>query len=316
MYILFLHQKMNILSGRRLDRYGVGIGRLAADAVTESDNDALELYAAVRPYFMTVRVESEKPLAMDRLRDLTSAYLFHISYNLDVALVPQRHLDELIRHQLIRSHRRARPEDIEPPQRVYIEDTVYHYQMGVSADNPVLEYLSFYHIAEHFFRDVFNRDLITRVRKQITGPQFSSRRDGDIKNLVKTVKRELKFQHDDEGFGEERALELTLTEYVDIDSLRQDVSAYDSELLHYYKTEEVSFSKGRQVDIDSNDPHAIRKALAHRIYQTRNAIVHSKADLEKPRYKPFQHERMLVKEVPLLRLIAEQIIVASSRLLE
>jgi hypothetical protein len=53
--------------------------------------------------------------------------------------------------------------------------------------------------------------------------------------------------------------------------------------------------------------------LSNRIYNVRNALIHSKEG-EKRRYVPFsENENELRKELPLIRLVAEQIIINSSK---
>ena len=63
--------------------------------------------------------------------------------------------------------------------------------------------------------------------------------------------------------------------------------------------------------LDGDDESAIHAALARRIYKTRNSIVHSKEGARR-KYVPFEHDRVLVKEVPLVRFVAELIITTSS----
>jgi hypothetical protein len=112
-------------------------------------------------------------------------------------------------------------------------------------------------------------------------------------------------------FSEQEALRLTIDSYVDIADLREKVIEYDSSLLDYYQNNKVDFSNGDEVDLNELDYSIISKKLAARIYKTRNAIVHSK-ESERVRYMPFKDDRVLVKEIPLLRFIAEQIIIESS----
>ncbi|MCE7744006.1 MAG: hypothetical protein GPJ52_02605 [Candidatus Heimdallarchaeota archaeon] len=52
-----------------------------------------------------------------------------------------------------------------------------------------------------------------------------------------------------------------------------------------------------------------------RIYAIRNSIVHSK-DTSEARFKPFTDEEELTKEIPLIRLIAEEVIHNSAEKLE
>lgn len=46
-------------------------------------------------------------------------------------------------------------------------------------------------------------------------------------------------------------------------------------------------------------------------YATRNAVVHSKYG-ERLRYEPFKHDKHLGKEIPLMRAVAEEIIISSA----
>lgn len=73
----------------------------------------------------------------------------------------------------------------------------------------------------------------------------------------------------------------------------------------------MGFSGGDEVDLENPNESIIGEKLSSRIYKTRNAIVHSK-ESERVRYTPFRDDRILVKEIPLLRFIAEQIIIESS----
>ena len=52
------------------------------------------------------------------------------------------------------------------------------------------------------------------------------------------------------------------------------------------------------------------------VYFTRNALVHSKSSKNKERYKPYKDERDLQKEIPLVKAVAEAIIINSSDMLE
>lgn len=81
----------------------------------------------------------------------------------------------------------------------------------------------------------------------------------------------------------------------------------------YYANNEVPFSKGKIVGLRSVDKDRVVKDLTNRIYATRNSLVHSK-DGDKARYTPFKDERALVMEIPLMRFVAEMVILAVSEL--
>ena len=65
------------------------------------------------------------------------------------------------------------------------------------------------------------------------------------------------------------------------------------------------------MDLRGSDSSTVIAALSRRIYATRNAVVHSK-DGGKPKYVPFRHDSVLAQELPLMRLVAEEIVISSS----
>ena len=185
--------------------------------------------------------------------------------------------------------------------------------MGVSTDSPPLEYLSYYHVAEHFFEAVFEDDLISRVRTVLTQPGFSFRRKHDVRNLIKLVRDKVRFQREDVTFSEQEALRLVLEKHVNIESVRDKLDAIQESLVPYYAETPVAFADSGTVDLRWADSSKVIVALSRRIYATRNAVVHSK-DGGKPKYAPFRHDTVLAQELPLMRLVAEEIVISSSTL--
>ena len=280
----------------------------------EFNRDLLFWLARAVPRSLTLQIRSKKSRSVNEFEKLASAFLFQLSYNLDVAVVPQRSLDKLVRRGRITRLRRSRPEEIEAPKRIYIPDLIYYYQMAIAAESPPLEYLSYYHIAEYFFESVFHDELIERVRQRITEPDFSYKRKKDIKKLIDEVTRSLRIRNDKMVFSEEEALRLTLKRFLDISELLSSIREYDESLIDYFRSHKVSFSGGDEVDLEHSEQDKVIRSIAKRIYKTRNAIVHSKEG-EKSRYIPFSHDQELTQEVVLLRFIAEQIIIHSSEVL-
>lgn len=260
---------------------------------------------------MTLKISCDKKMSPSQFSKLTHSFLFHVGYNLDVALVPQRLLEEIARRGRINRMRRSRTEELDPPRRLYTEDLVQHYLLAVSTDNPVIEYLSYYHILEHFFEAVFSDDLIESIRSTITDPGFSYKRKKDIGQLIDSIKKALQIRSETITFSELKALRLCIVKFVDINELRQKLNAYDDTLINYYKNHKVDFSGGVDVDFESGEIEQVYKSLTKRIYDTRNALVHSK-DGEKSKYTPFKDDRSLVKEVPLMRFISEMVILKES----
>lgn len=324
-YLLFLIDQLNSLEStdrffwpRRVHgRFRQAHPRQRAifeDAEEEEETESHTVLDALRqamPRTLTLRVRSSSGKSLRNLQQHADAFLFQLAYNLDTAFVAVRSLQETVRRTRLRRLRRARPEDLDPPRRVYVPDLVYHYQMAVATESVALEFLSYYHVAEHFFEAVFEDDLIHSLRETLTQPGFSYRRKDDVKSIIRLVTKRLRLQKEDVTFSEVEALRLVLSRFVRLDDLRSQLDLLQESLLAYYASNAVSFSGGDRVDLRSEDTDSSFSSLSYRIYKTRNAMVHSK-DGGKPRYVPFQHDPELAQELPLLRLVAEQIVVNSS----
>lgn len=264
------------------------------------------------PRLITLHISTEKERSLSQLQSYADAFLFQLSFNLDVSFVRVRSLEDLVRRSRIRRVRRARIDELDPPRRAYGANLIYHYQMAVSTDNAPLEFLSYYHVAEAFFESVFHDELVNSIRDMLTRPGFSYRRTTDVRNLINHISNKLRFRQDEVIFSEQEALRLTLARFVNLAELRAGLDQIDSSLVQRYGQEKVSFSQGDVVDLNSEDEEEVYTRLAGRIYKTRNAVVHSKEGT-KPKYIPFRHDPELLQEVPLVRLIAEQIIVGSAK---
>lgn len=280
---------------------------------SESVPDLLDFVRGSFARYSTLKIRVTSAQSLRRFNQAASAFLFHIAYNMDVALVRVRHLEELSRRGRIGRIRRSRPGDLDPPRRIYNEDLVSHYVLAVSTDSPTVQFLSYYHMLEHYFESVFNDDLIEQIKGAITHPGFSYKRKKDIGQLVSTIKKSLQIRSETITFSELEALRLSLVKYVDLPQLAAELNSYDATLLDYYRTQAVPFSNGPQVDLSSLDHEKSFKDLSKRIYATRNALVHSK-DGDKARYVPFRDERALFVEIPLMRFVAEMVVLAESQL--
>lgn len=310
-YFLFLLMSAASLGTPRRLAGPIPIHRIAERSEANGESDAFDLLKRFFVRFITLQICSDRNRGASDFERFSTAFLFQLSYNLDSALVPQRHLDELMRTGRITDIRRANLSEIDPPRRHYLPDLVHHYQLAVAGDNPFLEYLSYYHIAEHFFEEVFNEDLVERIKTKITQPDFSYKRKKDIGGLIKDISRSLQIRNEHITFSEQEALRLTLERYVDVENLRKQIDAYDPNLVTYYRTSKVEFANAEKIDLSETDRNSIFKQLAQRIYRIRNSIVHSK-ESERARFVPFRDDRVLLREIPLLRFVAEQIIISTS----
>jgi hypothetical protein len=258
----------------------------------------------------TLQISAKKPRA--DFDTLANAFLFHAAYNLDAAA--RLGSDPTFDPPRIQRVRRKSEGGFDAPRQSYNTDLIHHYLMGVAAEIPLLEYLSYYHIAEHFFEKVFNDELVEQVRKGITDPSFSVRRAKDIQAIIKTINNAQRQVREEGGVNEQRALELVIEKFVDIDRLINDLNAWDSTVVQHYKSSGVPFADAPKVDLLASDKADSKKALAKRIYKVRNSLVHAKEGAL-PKYAPFAHDAELSQEIPLMRFAAEQVIIAHGKVM-
>lgn len=278
-------------------------------------NEVIELFSLLKsiiPRFLTLQIESESNKTLKDFESLSSSFLFTLGFNTDLSFLPSNITEDFTRAVRIGRLRRTKIDDIEPPKRKYQQDLILFYQKGISSESADLQYLSFYHVLEHFFEKIYNEDLLRTVRDKLTKPNFSYKRNQDLNSLVKTVQDKLRYKNEEFQINEPEALKLVLDKFIeDLTVLKDEIETYDPDLLNYYKTQEISFSRGNRVNFDE-DRQTTLKNLRERIYRTRNSIVHSK-ETDKLKYLPFKHDKELSKEIILMRVIAEHIIIGSSK---
>ena len=146
----------------------------------------------------------------------------------------------------------------------------------------------------------------------ITRPSFSPYKQEDVRNFYNIIKKKMRDQRDDGVWNEKNGLLLCLKRYIpDPSILKASIDRIDSTAIEYYRTTLVPFADDGKIINFDEDQEKIYVAIRDRIYATRNAIVHSKHG-ERLRYEPFKHDKHLGKEIPLIRAVAEEIIITSA----
>jgi len=273
-----------------------------------------ELLLNVFRMIRTVKIVTTKSKNIKEFDNYFNSVIFHMGFNLSAPLIKYNCLDELFNYSK-RGRVFRRENVIEAPRRLYNKDLVYHYQMALASGISYVEYISYYHVIEHFMEKIYNDEFIASIKEKITDPRFSFNRDKDIKSLIKVVNDHNKHQKEEMIINEREAIRLTLQKYIKTNQLTFNLNEMDSSILTYYEQNEVKFSKGVKIPFSSNNSEEIIKKMTNRIYDTRNALVHSK-DSDKSKYVPFEHDDELVKEIPLMRLIAEEIIISNSDIIK
>mgnify|MGYP003675386652 CR=1 FL=1 len=275
--------------------------------------NVLEVIKEIVPRLETLQIKSENNRKKAEFEQLVYAFLFNLGYNLDYTILPLRFMDEFTQPYRLGRLRRANFNDVEPPKRVYLNELVLHYQKGISSESIDHQFLSFYHVLEHFFEKIYNDDILNSIKTELTKPSFSYKRNKDLSGLISLIQNRLKYKNDEFLLNEPEALELTLRKFIkDIPYLAAELTTISPTLIEYFKTTDVPFSKGNKVNFENSNVNEIYTNLAKRIYLTRNSIVHSK-ETDKSKYTPFRDDKDLLTEIYLVRLIAEIVIIENSK---
>lgn len=281
-----------------------------------SNNDNISL-ATLLPKMigeLSLKIKNMNSYAKDlsSFRNYKTSFVFEFMYKSGIALieftdiVDMFHMNNSIRGRLDVTQISTQP------LRKYTNDVVDYYKQALASNDPYIKFISFYHVMEYFFDEVFKRKLVTDLKDKITHPDFSYKNEDKIYDIALFVKNRLRM-NDETGQGNElESLKYVLSEYLSIDDLKARIDAIDLNAVQYYKNNKVSFCNAPV--ISWSDTQGVFTQLARRIYFTRNSLVHSKSGKNKERYRPYQDEKQLQLEIPLVKAVAELIIINSSEI--
>jgi len=239
---------------------------------------------------------------------LMNAAVFSLSYTKNI---PYRLLDQWP-HEEPRSRPRPfttverRPGfELELPLVTYNDDLLRFYQLGISTEIPELQYLAFYQVLEYFFVGVSDESLYGKLRSRLANPSFRlvpKYLDQVINDVVGHAKMT----------DETEMLKLVLDKYLDEQQLSDFITRYEEYLGdRWYTKKRERF--GVELEVKTQSGHLIGN-IAKIIRTVRNALVHSSDRFERiGRHVPFSASSELVeREVPLLKFLAERVIMASA----
>lgn len=259
------------------------------------------------PY--TITIKHIKPMDTDKLNMYIDGFLFDAAYNCEAYMRTTDSLEDLLGPKLTGKVKKLRLNELDAPKRKYNKHLINYYIQYGSSKDPMNQFIALYHVMEYFFDIDYVNDLRDSLKATLNISCDSTIKEENIEEFLKILIKKYNIKR---SFGEKDKLKLTLTKHVTIKNVCDSIELNNKELIEDYKDGEVAFSKGRPVNLKGENDKDICNALAERIYNTRNAIVHSKANNEGEEesnvYKPFEHEEELKKEIPLMRAIAEEII--------
>lgn len=262
---------------------------------------------------ITIRVynipETITKAALARSSAIIESCLFELSYlkHLHVRLAEEWPIRER------RLHGAKRFEFSEPIQGYQLSlpiagfnsDIISFYQLGMSSDIPVLQFLAFYQVMEYFFVTVSNEQLYNKLSLQLKDPKFNTTHRY-LNRLIQEVLEHRSITDETE------MLKSVLSKFIDEAELIKFIQAYEDYLGErlYTKKRDVF---GEEVEVKLATGHVIGN-VSKTIKAVRNALVHSSDYYGRSaRHIPFSKSTEIVKrEIPLVRFLAERIIIASA----
>lgn len=261
-----------------------------------------------------LRIETTRPRTKVQLRKIASSFEFHYMYKRGIPMSEYTDIWDI--YSMGRPGVRfVRTEVDTPPHRFYNDDVLDYYTMALESRDPFTAYISFYHVVEHYFDAVYRKKLTEEIKNKLTRPDFSYKNEEKIYELAKFIRKHMS-SDDKSGKGDEfESLKYVLMAYVPIEELKKRISELDTQAISYYQNSFVPFTTSKKTKIAWADSQAVFINLATRIYETRNALVHSKSEQVDNQYRPYENKKDLTAEIALIKSVAELVIINSSEMM-
>lgn len=192
------------------------------------------------------------------------------------------------------------------PSASFNEATVRFFQRGISTEDPVNQFLSFYQVLEYHFLGVSDEQLYGRLSRIINDPKFTT----NPKNLDRIIQEVTKHKRETD---ETEMLKAVLNKFTDESELLEFIRAYEGYIgKDIYTKKRTLF--GEEIQVSTSSGYII-PSVAKVIKAIRNALVHSSDRYErKDRFIPTKaSERLVAQEIPLIRYLAEKVIIATAQ---
>lgn len=273
----------------------------------DGDNSLIDYISqCILRRYSSLVIKTESSISLAKAQSYMYSYIYTYIYNRQDSLYPIFDISSLFPQRRYRK----RIGDFEYPKKIYNQELISYYNEAISSTILPHKYLSFYHILEYFYENIFMEDQISKAREIITDAGFSHKRNKDIAKLIKSIQS--KAIDKEVAINEKTALSLLIQKHIPQEQLKEKLTArYGQEYLDLLK-HNVEFSDGNAIIFSNIEPKQYIDSLTGRIYKTRNAIVHSKESFTESKrnnkYQPIKNDSELFQEIALIQVVAEIII--------
>lgn len=329
-------ERMKFLDGQRLFQFLVEQEEkkgLAEGARTRVSAVRL-LRVMARPELVSLRLEGPCGTGTQELEKLATSFRTRLAYESDVVLAPVLDVNRLesspSQPRFIRQMHGRAAEFVDaigqgsPTGHMgdrllgalagADEELPLRYLRAIAADNPFAAFMGYYHVLEYQMEEAWFENLSRKVAA--TGGVLQRPAD-DIRQAAKQARHLLGVKDDEVRFTELRAMQDLLEISLDVRRLAADLSWLDVGTVEYFAAGNLPFVDVPHLEFtsppDVDGEAKLKRETASRIYIVRCAITHSKASTR--RYSPYTDDLHLAREVPLVRVAAEQLLIPTDQLL-
>lgn len=260
---------------------------------------------------LTIKVlglaEASADISAKTAIDLIEGCLFNLSYLRGISLVLEEELPP--KRQTIGENFQFEENDfgkqLPLPKAKINRDVARFYQRGMAVEDPVNQFLSLYQALEYFFLSVSDEELYRKLTTLVNDPLFSTK----PKHLDKVIQATICHKRESD---ETEMLRLVLSKHVDESELIAFIVAYENHLGDRWFTKKRRIF-GEENEVKTTSGHVIGN-VAKRVKLIRNALVHSSDRYNRQEnFVPTRAaEAEIRKEVPLVKYLAEKVIIASA----
>jgi hypothetical protein len=264
--------------------------------------------------FLTIRIETSELIEhrdLDKITLMFESCLFELSYTRGAHLQLQSEWPSFgIRRRSLFLGRRRFAGSL-PLKRIrYSLPALRFYQRGVATNDAYIQFLSFYHVLEFNFVSVSDRILYAKLSRIYMDPIFRPV-PLELDKVILAVEEHKRTNDETE------MLRNVLLSYVD----EKETIAFIEEYEQTEKTKiytEKSECFGEELEKLTLRENHVFGLIAKRVKTIRNTLVHSSDRYErKERYLPGPDaDRALYREIPLIRFLAERVIIATAQPLD
>ena len=249
---------------------------------------------------VSLKIETNQEIGSEKLEEIINSFSFEYMYSKNKEIILSEDIyeafgikNETISNKIVSFHKK----DVDIPLE-YNSKLINFYRNGIKAEDPYIQYLSYYHILEYHYYGTLENKVANELREKLEDIQNNKVEDV-ASNIIKTVNK---------GTKERVVLKSILEENItdNIQNLRKRIIEINDNVS--YKTP-VNFSNASSINWNESVSNIIDQ-ITNRIYDTRNSLVHSKEDKIEKIYEPWndEHVKELRKEIPLIRALAELMI--------